>query len=176
MGYVGTAVRMGMFAGLIWCQVQIFRAPARERMNTHYQRLGFYSTSLFVMIAMASLDSFITDFSGGKPWARPIKAGFFLPCICLLLFFFAPYPDDYFGAIERKPPPTPSSVFWPLVFELIADGIFAEAARWFTTCLVSDTENESLFASAAGYVVPLTIYLRQPNLQSRLQYMAALLM
>jgi hypothetical protein len=113
---------------------------------------------------------------GGKPWGRPIKAAFFLPVICLLLFFVAPYPDDYFGAIPRKPLPTPSSVFWPLVFELIADGVLAEACRWFTTCLVSDTEKtESLFASAGFYVVPLTLYLRQPNLQSRLQYCVALM-
>jgi hypothetical protein len=176
MGWVGSAVRFSMFVGLIWCQVEIFRAPARERMTPKYQRLAFYSTSLFVMIACASLDSFITDFSGGKPWARPIKAGFFLPCICLTLFFAAPYPDDYFGAIAKKPAPTPSTVFWPLVFELIADGVLAEAARWLTTCLVSDTEkSDSLFASASWYVVPLTIYLRQPNLQSRLQFMAAVL-
>lgn len=146
-------------------------------MTLKYQKLGFYSTTLFVMIACASLDAFITDFSGGKAWARPIKAGFFLPCICLLLIFVAPYPDDYFGALVKKPVPEPSSVFWTLVLELIADGVLAEACRWFTTCLVSDTEkSDSLFASASWYVVPLTIYLRQPNLQSRLQYTAAVLM
>jgi hypothetical protein len=175
MGYISQAVRFGLFGGLIWCQIEIWRAPARERMMHKYQLMSFYSTSLFVLIAMASLDSFITDFSGGKSWGRPIKSGFFLPCICLVLIFFGPYPDDYFGPIAKKGE-TPSTVLWPLVYQLIADGFLAEAARWFTTCLISDPDSESLWSSAAPYVVPMTIFLRQPNLQSRLQYMSAMLM
>jgi hypothetical protein len=148
-------------------------------MTTKYQKLAFYSTTLFVMIACASLDAFITDFSGGKPWARPIKAGFFLTCVCLVLFFAAPYPDDYFGAIPEKilTPEDFRSVSFSLLFELMADGVLAEVSRWFTTLLVSDTEKtDSLFSSASWYVMPLTIYMRQPNLRARIDYMTSVLM
>lgn len=179
-GALAGMVRMGLFAGLIYVQVIVFMQTAHERMTQESRQLQFLGTALFVMLACSTLDAFMTDYSQGKPWARPIKAAFFLPCVMVVLLYTADYPDSfgYQGPLSKRAMArstiTQFQVFCDLTKELAMDALLATGVFWFVKILISDPEDCSIFASAGWYGVPFMLYLLQPTLRRRIMYFAGI--
>jgi hypothetical protein len=168
-------VKLGLFVALIVCHGTVLFASPKERGTMRIRTLEFLGTSFFIMLACCTLDSVLSHYAGGKELIRPIKAAMFLPCYCLPLLLAARYPDEVFGTFERHVA-TPEGCLIQLTCTVMIDGVLAELCRWWAHMLVTDMAgNCPLLASAAGYVVPLILFVQQPNLRSRIEYLHAFL-
>jgi len=155
----------------------VLMAPVAERQTHRMRTLEFFGTTCFVMLIACTLDTLLNEYGGGSDWVRPLKALLFLPCYGLLLLPLAPYPDQMiWGGDHDYRNATAEGVLMKLSVELMLNGMLAEFARWFSTLLVSDVQGGcSLLASTAGFVGPAILFIRQPNLRMRIEYLAQFL-
>jgi hypothetical protein len=127
------------------------------------------------MMAACCLDSALSYLKSGKELIRPIKAALFLPCYCLPLLLFARFPDEFFAPFDRFTATTEGCLL-KLTVVIMMDAVLAELCRWWAHMLVTDMPGTCpLLASAAGYVVPLIIFVQQPNLRLRIEYLHSFL-
>jgi hypothetical protein len=168
------AIRLGLFVALLVSNGMVLMAPAAERGTKRIRLLEFLGTTCFVMLAACTIDTCLAE-CGARDWVRPLKSALFLPCYGLLVLLAAPFPDDVFGAFDMRNA-SPEGVLIQLTVELMLNGVLAEFARWFGTLLVGDVQGGcSLLASTAGFVLPFILFIRQPNLRMRIEYLSQFL-
>merc|ERR1719235_2532587 len=166
------AIRLGLFVALLVSNGMVLLAPAAERGTKRIRVLEFPGTTCFVMLVACTIDTCLGECGGASDWVRPLKAALFLPCYGLLVLLVAPYPDDVFGAFDMRNA-SPEGVLIQLTVELMLNGVLAEFARWFGTLIVDDVEGGcSLLASTGGFVLPFILFIRQPNLRMRIEYLS----
>merc|ERR1719424_187634 len=174
-GQVANLVRLGLFIALIVCNGIVLCASPQERGTSRIRTLEFLGTSFFIMLACCTIDGVLTHYGAGKELLRPVKAALFLPCYCLPLLLAARYPDELFAPFQHHVA-TPEGCLMQLTVTVMMDGILAELCRWWAHMLVSDMAgNCPLLASTAGYVVPLILFVQQPNLRMRIEYLHSFL-
>jgi hypothetical protein len=174
-GQAANMVRFGLFIALVVCNGLVLCASPQERGTPRMRTLEFLGTSFFIMMVCATVDGVMTHYAPGNELLRPVKAAMFLPCYCLPLLLAARYPDEMFNPFERHVA-TPEGCLMQLTCTVMVDGILAELCRWWAHMLVSDMGgNCPLLASTAGYVVPLILFVQQPNLRMRIEYLHSFL-
>jgi hypothetical protein len=116
------------------------------------------------------------DCCGGKEWVRPFKGALFLPQYFCLVLLLAPSADKFMGDFDQKTA-DPEGVLCDLVGELLVDAGLAWLCQYISNILVAEMPPKTcpIMASALGYVLPLTLWVTQPNLRLRIEYLSSFL-
>jgi len=155
------------------CNGMVLLVKPEERATVRNMHLAFLGTVFFVMLICSSIDDCVNNCCGGF---RLLKTAMFLPQYFCLLLLLAPSADQYFGDFDQKSA-DPEGVLRDLVSELVVDAGLAWLIQYISNILVAEAPPEScsIMASASSYVLPLSLYVMQPNLRLRLEYLGSFL-
>jgi hypothetical protein len=166
-------VRIGLFIALLVSNGMVLLSS--ERGTNYIKKLELLGMACFLLLAACTIDGCMADYFGARDWVRPIKAALFLPCYAVLVLPVAHYPDDVFGPFDWRHA-SPEGTLIQLTVELMLNGALAEFARWFGTLIVGDVQGGcSLLASTTGFVLPFILFIRQPNLRQRIEFLSRFL-
>jgi len=169
--HLALAARVGLFVALLVSNGMVLLASVEERQTRRIRMLEFLGTACFVLLAACSLDSCLVEYGGKvQGLVRPLKSALFLPCYGLLVLLGSSYPDNVFAPFDLRDA-SAQAVVVQITVELFLNGVLAEFARWFVKLLVGEVPGCSLLAATAQFVGPAILFVRQPNLRLRIEYL-----